>query len=126
MAMILGEYTLPYYPSAFTQPRPGRSNAYVETLESVAHFSWGFFIVGKIIELEWNYMPSEEFDALDTVFQEDEEQDWDPGISGLSTIYNVEILDFTGEFHEAVGSEAEIWRKNCRMTLLILNEIIDS
>jgi hypothetical protein len=124
MPMILGDYTLTYYPSGFTPPRPARSNAYLETMESVAHFSWGVSIVGKIIELDWNYMPSEQFDSLDAIFQEDEEVVWDPGIPGLSDTYNVEILDFTGEFHEAVGSDTEIWRKNCKMMLLIMSEVI--
>lgn len=127
MPMSLGnEYDLPYYPSAFTIPRPARSGAYVETYESVAYFSWGFFTAGKIIELEWNYMPSAQFDALDVIFQNDVGVVWDPGISGLSATYNVEIVDFVGEFHEAVGTETEIWRKNCKMTLLILSEVEDS
>ncbi len=123
MPMTLDAYALPYYPSNFTQPRPIRSNAHVETYGSVAHFSWGFFIAGKIIELEWNYMPSEQFDALDAIFQDDEGVVWDPGIPDLSETYNVEIIDFVGEFHEAVGTETEIWRKNCKMTLLILSEV---
>jgi len=122
MPMILGTYTLPYYPSNFTPPRPFRSNSYVETYESVVHFSWGFFTAGKIIDLEWNYMPSEEFDDLDLVFQDNEAVVWDPGIPGLATVYTVQILDFTGDFHEAVGTDTEIWRKNCKMKLLILSE----
>lgn len=126
MAMAVGEYTLPYYPSAFTTPCPDRSNAFVETLQSVAHFSWGFFIVGKSIELQWDYMPSEQFEALEAVFQEDEEQLWDPGIPGLDLTYNVQILDFAGDFHEAVGTAVEIWRKNCKMTLLIMSENAES
>jgi hypothetical protein len=126
MPMTLGGYTLTHYPSAFTPPRPERSNAHVETAAGVAHFSWGFFIIGNIIDLEWNYMPSEQFDALDAVFQGDEEIVWDPGIPDLSTTYNVQILDFTGDFHEAVGTAAEIWRKNCKMTLLIMGENAES
>ena len=124
--MALGEYTLPYYPSAFTPPCPDRSNAYVETLEGTAHFSWGFFIVGKTIELDWDYMPSEQFEALEALYQEDKEMLWDPGIPGLSLIFNVQIMDFTGEFHEAVGTATEIWRKNCKMTLLIMGENAES
>lgn len=123
MPMSLGDYALVYYPSDFTPPRPVRSNAYVETMESVAHFSWGIFIVGKIIDLQWNYMPSDQFDSLDAIFQEDEEVVWDPGIEEGGDTYNVQILDFTGEFHEAVGSGSEIWRKNCKMELLIMSEV---
>jgi hypothetical protein len=127
MPMTLGTYTLTHYPSAFTQPRPQRANAYLETAESVAHFSWGFFIVGKIIDLIWNYMPSEQFDDLDAVFQGDAEVVWDPGIppagSDPASTYNVQILDFTGDFHEAVGTDPEIWRSNCRMTLLIISKV---
>jgi len=126
MPMILGEYTLIHYPTAFTQPRPQRSNAYQETMESVAHFSWGFYTAGKIIDLAWDYMPSEQFDALDEVFLGDDEVVWDPGISGLSSTYNVQILAFDGEFHESVGTSTEIWRKNCKMSLLILSENAES
>ncbi len=122
MAMSLGGHTLTYYPSNFTPPRPVRSNAYLETMDSVAHFSWGFFYAGRVIDLEWNYMPSEEFDDLDAVFQQDEQVVWDPGIPDLSATYNVQILDFNGEFHEAVGSATEIWRRNCKMSLLIISQ----
>jgi hypothetical protein len=123
MPMSLGDYEFIYYPSDFTPPRPVRSNAYVETMESVAHFSWGFFWPGKIIELEWNYMPSSQFDSLDAIFQDDEEVVWDPGIEEDGDTYNVQILNFTGEFHETVGTGTEIWRKNCKMTLLIMSEV---
>jgi hypothetical protein len=126
MPMQLGEYPLPYYPSAFTSPCPDRSNAFVLTAESVAHFSWGFFIVGKTIDVQWDYMPSEQFEALEAIFQEDKEVFWDPGIPGLSLTYNVQIVDFTGDFHEAVGTATEIWRKNCKMTLLIMSENAES
>lgn len=121
--MILGDYTLTHYPYDFTIPRPVRSNAHVETYESVAHFSWGFFTAGKIIELIWNYMPSDQFDSLDAVFQDDEEVVWEPGTEEGETTYNVQILDFIGDFHESVGSSSEIWRKNCKMTLLIMSEV---
>lgn len=120
MAMSIGAYELTHYPSGFTIPKPERSNAYLPTMASVAHFSWGFFWPGKIIEIEWNYMPSVQFDSLDAVFQGDVEVEWDPGIPGISDTYTVQILNFTGDFHEAVGTEAEIWRRNCKMTLLIL------
>lgn len=126
MAMTLGNYTLTYYPSAFTPPRPVRSNAHIETMESVAHFSWGVSIVGKIIEMEWNYMPSIQFDLLDAIFQADAEVIWDPGIPYQGDTYNVEILDFTGEYHESVDSGSEIWRKNCKMTLLIMSMAAES
>lgn len=130
MPMTLGTYTLTHYPSDFTQPRPQRSNAHVQTMASVAHFSWGVSIVGKIIDVLWNYMPSEQFDELDAIFQGDAEVVWDPGIppsgSDLAVAYNVQILDFTGVFHETVGTDAEIWRANCKMTLLIMSEVVES
>lgn len=120
--MKLGDYEIPYYPSDFVIPRPFRSNSYLETYESVRHFSWGFFISGKIVDLIWNFMPSEQFNELDTLWQDDKEIEWDPDISGLDATYNVQILDFVGEFYERVGEDAEIWRRNCRMSLLILSE----
>lgn len=126
MPMTLGTYTLTHYPSAFPQPRPKRSNAYIKTAAGVAHFDWGFFIEGEEIPLQWNYMPSEQFDDLDVIFQAGEEVVWDPGIPGLSTLYNVQILDFTGDFHETVGTDLEIWRARCRMPLLIMSEIPES
>lgn len=120
MPMTIGDYTLTHYPSAFTLPRQFRSNSHVETYGGVEHFSWGFYLVGKIIEITWSYMPSTQFDALDAEWQEDEQMIWDPGIPGSSDTYDVEILDFTGDFHETVGTGAEIWRANCKMTLLIM------
>jgi hypothetical protein len=121
--MAFGDYDCPYYPTQFTIPRPGRSNSSVQTYTSVAHFSWGFFIAGKTIEINWNYMPSEIFDALDAIFQDNEEIVWDPDIPELSTTYNVQILNFSGEYFESVKSDAEIWRQNCRMSLLIISEV---
>lgn len=126
MPMSLGVYDLDYYPTDFTPPRPLRSNAHLETYGGVDHFSWGFFTVGTIIDLQWNFMPSEQFDSLDAVFQGDVEVAWDPGIPGESETYIVQIIDFTGEFHESVGSGAEIWRKNCKMSLLIISAVSES
>jgi hypothetical protein len=127
MSMALGTCTLTHYPSAFTQPRPQRSNAHLITYASVAHFSWGVSIIGKIIEVLWHYMPSEQFEELDAVFQGDAEVVWDPGIlpsgSDDPVTYNVQILDFTGDYHETVGTDPEIWRANCKMTLLIMSEV---
>ena len=127
MPMQLGTLTISNYPSDITIPRSMRSNAYLETMESVAHFTWGFFLAGKIIELSWNFMPSEQFDDLDTIFQGDSQVVWDPGFpvsgSDAPATYNVQILDFTGEFHEAVGTDTEVWRKNCRMILLVMSEV---
>ena len=123
MPMTIGEYSLSYYPSGFTIPRPDRANAYVETLTSVAHFSWGFFLVGKVIELRWNFMPAEQFDALDAIFQQDEEVVWYPGEETGLPSYDVQILNFDGDYHESVQPGPETWRSNCRMTLLIMSEV---
>jgi hypothetical protein len=124
--MTIGEYSLIYYPADFPEPRPARSESHVETIESVNHFSWGFFTAGQIIPLTWNYMPSEQFDALDSVYREDKEEFWDPCIPGKYSTYQVQIKNFTGDFHEAVGTATEIWRKNCKMTLLIMGENAES
>jgi hypothetical protein len=126
MAMAFGIYNCEYYPTQFTIPRPKKSNAYIETYESVGHFSWGFLWPGKIIEVDWDKMPSEQFDSLDTIWQNDEEIVWDPDIPGLSQTYNVQILDFDGDFFESTGIDPEIWRQNCKMTLLIMSAIGES
>ena len=121
MAMTLGEYTLIHYPADFTIPKSERSNAYEETMGGVEHFTWGFFLVGKIIEISWPKMPSVQFDALFEVFLLDTEVIWDPGIPGEDALYSVQILDFIGAFHETVGTDEAIWRTNCKMTLLIMS-----
>ena len=114
------------YPTRFTIPKSVRSNAYVQTYSSVAHFSWGFFIIGKEIQIGWDYLPSEDFDDLDLVFQQDEEIVWDPDVPGLGKTFNVQILNFTGDYFESVLTEAEVWRQNCQMTLLIMGENTES
>ena len=126
MSMKIGNHTCTHYPSKFTIPRPDRINSYELTYEGVVHFSWGLTIIGKVIEISWNYLPSTEFDNLDAVFQADAEIEWDPGIPEQSDTYTAQILDFTGDYFESTGSAADIYRENCMMRLLITGLIPES
>lgn len=119
--MSLGSYTFEANPSDATLIKPERSGSAVETYSSVAFFSWGVSIVGKIVELQWDYMPSLMFDELDDLYRADAAVVFDPQ-DGSSRVYNVEILDLSGKYFQNLEIGAAIIRKDVKLTLLVLGE----
>lgn len=76
--MKLGDYTFYWPPNKYTVPKPDKFNSHVLTYSSVAFFSWGVDIVGKVIDLEWKWMSYEQFRQLQKLLEDDEQKTWDP------------------------------------------------
>ena len=126
MAMVLGGYTFPVNPSSidgmFTKVR---STAYMQTYSSCAFFSWGVFIAGKTIPLDWDYMPRTMFDALQTLLESDDTLGFDPDLENGKT-YTVEILSLNGKYYLTQGNtiDTEVaYRKDVKLELLIMSEV---
>jgi len=104
-------------PTSMTLVRPDKKNAVVETYSSVAYFSWGASIVGKIIELVWDFMSTSNFTSLDALFTADAVVVFNPQ---TGTTYNVNILSLDGEYFLGVQDDL---RKNVKMQLLIMSQV---
>jgi hypothetical protein len=121
--MKLGTYTFTDNPEEFIDIIAQKHSASVDTYTTVAYFSWGMLIDGKEIILEWDYMSKAQFDALDTLYQADTATVFDPQ-DGKGNTYNVEITNLEGQYFvspEVTG--ARDYRKNVKMSLLILSEV---
>ena len=120
--MSLGGYTFECNPSDPTLVKPEKSASWEETYSSVAFFSWGVGINGKVLALMWEYMPSLMFDELDTLYRADAAVVFDPQDDEGKT-YNVEILELDGKYFQSLKVDAEVLRKDVKLTLLILSEV---
>jgi hypothetical protein len=116
----LGGYTFLYNPARMTAIKPERSTGKVETYSSVAFFSWGSSIVGKEILMEWDVVEKSLVDELDTFYAADETIVLDPQ-DGSGKTYNVEIEELSWDYH--VYKAAPTYRRNVKMTILILSEV---
>jgi len=110
-----GSYTFWRNPTDFTIPKKYRSYAYKPTYTSVAFFSWGMFIKGQEIVLEWDWMPDDTFAELQTILENDEYVTWN---TQLGASYSVQVLKLDGKYLESALSDAP-WRKDVKLTFLI-------
>lgn len=115
--MTLDGYRFPWNPEKCTVPRPEKAVAVVTTYTSAAVFSWGMILPGKEIELTWEWMELDQWNALDTIYQDDSSVVWYPD-DGFA--YIVEILSLVGEY--VVGAEIEAPRReNIVLRLVIIS-----
>jgi|LGOV01.1.fsa_nt_gb hypothetical protein len=121
--MSLGGTTFASNPSKINPViGPERKVAKVATYSSVAFFSWGASIVGRVITLSWELMPTAQYAALQTLYAADAAVVWDPQ-DGSGKTYNVEILDLTGDYFVMLADAADNHRQNVTLPLLILSEV---
>lgn len=113
----LGGSALAFNPSDITLLRPDRFSAFTLTYAGVEFFSWGTSVIGKRIELSWDFLEAAHFDTLDTLFQSDSLAVFDPQ-DGSAHTYNVQILSLEGKYYEGVT----IHRKDVRLVLLIMSQ----
>lgn len=122
-AQILGTVTFTKNPGWMTIIRPDRYSSYVLTYSSVGFFSWGSSIIGKEVLLKWNAMPTAQYEDIQDLWESDTEVIFDPK-DDEGNIYDVEILDFQGEYCvgiSAAGGPTYTIRKNVTLKLLILD-----
>lgn len=103
--------------------QPKKPTAIQPTYEGVAYFSWPATVIGQIITLNWEVMPTALYDSLDTLYQADTAVVLDPD-DGSSSTYNVELTDFSGAYYlYDSGSSTFSHRTNVELKLLILSEV---
>ena len=119
--MVLDGYTLAKEPGEMTMLEKDKFQANLLTYTSVAYFSWGTSIVGKIITLRWGGMTTIQFDTLQTKYEADAQVVWDPQNGNIQT-YNVEMSRLTGAYHLSLLDSAA-HRINVELDLLIISEV---
>jgi hypothetical protein len=121
--IVLGSYTFAQHPSDINEMMKAvKECAHVKTYSSVAFFSWGTSLVGKIIEMTWEYMSCDQYDSIDTLYQADAQIVFDPQ-DGSSKTYNVEIVEFNGKYHLGLTHDDNDYRKNIKLQILIMSEV---
>lgn len=126
--MKLGSYEFVRNPSIYGSPKlmtPIKRIATVDTYNSVAVFSWGVSVVGKKIDLNWEYLPESQYQELLTLYMADAPTVFDPN-DGSGKTYNVELLALDGRYHYKLqGSPGEdVWRSKVTLELLVLSEVV--
>jgi hypothetical protein len=120
---ILGAYTFEWNPIIkFPVIQKNKRNAVIDTYGGVAYFSFGSFIAGVIIPMEWEWMPATQYNDLNTLYQADELIIFDPsgGVDGATT-YNVIVKDLEGVYWLNMDT-SESYRKDIKMNILIMSE----
>ena len=118
----IGTFTPKIGPGSMTIVRPEKKTSVVETYSSVAYFGWPASIVGKIIELTWNWMDGADFAALDAIYATDAVVVFNPQISGGNT-YNVNVLSLDAVYLKAVDNTTASIRTEVRCRLLIMSQV---
>jgi hypothetical protein len=114
-----GQCTVWRNPNNFTVPNKEKYSANIQTYGGTAYFSWGTFIAGQKIKLEWDWYDSTSFDTLQTMLEDDEQKVWNPQ---TGSTYNVEIKKLSGKYLESALLDAP-WRRNVILELVIQSEV---
>lgn len=97
--------------------------ASVDTYSNVAYFSWPPLLEGQKVNFEWENMSTEQFNALDTLYQADNEDTLDLVGDG-TTQYKVRILNLTGTYFVSKYENENTHRRNVKMELLIMGQVV--
>jgi len=116
----LGSLTLAWNPDKWTIPDPAQAISEQDTYSSNVIFFYGEKIVGKQIDLEWEWMSQAQFDALDALYQADLPVVWDLEEVLDPRTFAVEILSLDGELFD-VALWDQPYRANVKVSLLILS-----
>lgn len=101
---------------------PEKTCAVCPTFNGVGYFSWGASIIGKQIVLTWPWMTAAEFNTIRDLLVADLPVVFDPA-DGSGVTYNVEIMNLHGTYHCGLTANAGIYRKNVKITILILSVV---
>lgn len=119
--MVFDTYTLVRQPNYMTILHEDRDISYVKTHSSVHTFSWGLSMIGKEVEIRWNYMPTTQYAELLSIYQDDDYFTFDPQ-DGEGYTYTVEMLEFHGEYLVHLTNTSNHMRQNILMLLLVLSQ----
>lgn len=119
--MILDLYTFAKQPGDMTLLEKDKHADTLLTYASVAYFSWGVSIVGKVINMKWGGMTTTQFNTLQTKYEADVQVVFDPQ-DGNGKTYNVEIIRLKGDYHLSLLTSAT-HKINVGMDLVIISEV---
>lgn len=112
-------YDFTLLPHKMTMISKDRACVAVETYTSVAFFSWGTSIVGKVIDFTWNAMPGDMWYKLETFYEGDKNMTWTPDNTHT---YDVEMLVLNGSYYIGyIDVDSAALRIDVTMSLLILS-----
>jgi hypothetical protein len=117
--LILGALTLAWDPDKWTIPDAQQVIADKDTYSSNVIFFYGEKIVGKKIDLEWEWMSQAQFDALDVLYQADLPVTWDLQEISDPRTFTVEIESLDGTLFD-VALWDQPHRKDVKVSLRIL------
>lgn len=121
--MSIGTLTFKHNPSEMTVIKKDRITAVKETYSSVAFFSWGPMIVGKVIDLFWPFMSIDDFSDLEAIVEADAQVVFNPQDDSAKT-YNVQILALDGKYHVTASTlDGSGYRKDVRLSIVIMSEV---
>lgn len=103
--MVLGTLTFEKNPKLIDDVLvPVCKYASVDTWEGAAFFSFGTQWAGKEISLDWEAMPSEQFDDIVDLMTADEAITFNPQLASGKT-YTVRVIGVRGKYHMTQTSE---------------------
>jgi len=120
--MVLGTHTFVKQPAAMTLIQKDRIVASIQTYTSVALFSWGASIIGKVIELVWPFMTTSEYTSFQTIDEADAQVVFNPKDDSSKT-YNVEVLSLDAEYFINLSDTSGHLRRAVKMRLMIMSEV---
>jgi hypothetical protein len=125
--MVLDSYTFESNPSRISPLiRKKKTVSYVETLEDVGFFDWGYTYKGLKLDLEWDFMTTTMFDALEIKHMKVGPLVFDPQ-DGESKTFSVNTLSLEGTYYmttEDYMEDSDIAvRKDVKMSILIMSEV---
>jgi hypothetical protein len=123
--LSLGAYTFDINPLKMAGIiKPMKKSAIKYTYDNVAFFSWAASIKGVVIVLEWELMSTDQFTEIDDLYQVGDTVVFNPQ-DGTGKTYNVEIVNFDGNYFVYLGLEDEEgnYRENVKLELLIMSEV---
>jgi len=122
--MILGAYTFDLNPAKVSGLiQSEKASAVKRTYTDIAYFSWPSTIKGRQILLAWDFISTAQFTSIHTLYASGDTLVFDPQ-DGSSKTYNVEILNFEAEYFLHMEDTAGNYRRNVKLELLILSEVV--
>ena len=120
--MILGSYTFATNPSSIPQMiQNNKAVASRDTIDSVAVFEWPATIKGVKVKLHWDYLSTDQYDSLFTIYATGGTVTFDPQ-DGSTRTFDVSVLSCTGEYFVMIEDAAGNNRQNVDLTLVITDE----
>lgn len=109
-------------PGTMTIVKADKTVAKIPTYTGVGWFEWPSTIVGKDIQMTWNWMPGDEFAALDTICNAGAPEVFNPG-DGTGRTFNVNCYPLQGDYYRGSGNTSASIRTNVTLTLCIMSQV---